>query len=396
MDSVIITSVITLGTLGSAAGIILYFVAEKFKVYEDPRIDEVEEKLPGANCGGCGYASCRQFAEAVVKTGDLNNLYCPVGGNETMQEIAGVLGLEAKEQTPKVAVVRCNGSYENAPPKLDYEGPESCLFAHSLFAGDSGCPYGCLRQGDCVEACDFDAMYMDENTGLPVVIEDKCTGCNACVEACPRDIIELRPKGKKNRRTYIACMNQEKTGPAKQNCSVPCIGCGLCVKVCPVDAISMDNNLAYIDPDICVNCRKCEQVCPTKSIIEANFPPRKKKPAKSKKSDKKDTSEKKSDAGDTSQTKTKSKPADKGRENKATDTDIGKSNQSSNTEKKSASENETQEKSARSKEKQQTESDSGEDADKGKDTPSESKQDNSSKDDLLKSSGESQENNTDK
>lgn len=311
MDQVIISSVISLSALGGTAAVILFFVAQKFKVIEDPRIDEVEDMLPAANCGACGYPGCRQFAEALVKTGDVDNLFCPVGGNENMKQIAEHLGLEAKEQEAKVAVVKCNGSFRNAPRKWDYEGPQSCEYAHSLFAGDSGCPYGCLGLDDCVEVCDFDAIYMDENTGLPVVIEENCTACNACVEACPRNIIELRPKGKKNRRTYIACINEEKTGPAKQNCSVPCIGCGLCVKECPVDAISMENNLAYIDPSVCVNCRKCEPVCPTNAIIEANFPPRKKKPAKPK--DKKDTEKKeskpKADTGAEGEKKTEAKQA---------------------------------------------------------------------------------------
>jgi ferredoxin len=135
-----------------------------------------------------------------------------------------------------------------------------------------------LGLGDCEVSCDFDALYMDEKTGLPVVVADKCVACGACVKACPRNIFELRPKGKKDRRIHVACINKEKGAPAKKNCSVACIGCGKCVKVCPFDAITLKDNLAYIHADKCKLCRKCVPVCPTGAIHELNFPPRKPKP----------------------------------------------------------------------------------------------------------------------
>lgn len=257
---------------------ILYFVAQRFKVIEDPRIDVVNELLPAANCGGCGFAGCRNFAEAIVKNESLDGMNCPVGGNEVMQRIASVLGLEATAADPLIAVIRCSGSRENAPQKVKYEGAASCAFAHNLFAGESGCPFGCLGLGDCVVSCDFDAMYMDEVTGLPVV-KDNCIACGACVKACPRGIIELRPRGKKDRRIFVSCINEEKGGVARKNCAVACIGCGKCVKVCAFDAIRMENNLAYIDASKCTLCRKCVVECPTNAIHELNFPPRKPRPA---------------------------------------------------------------------------------------------------------------------
>lgn len=284
MSEVVIYAVVSLSAIGITAAVVLYFVAQRFKVIEDPRIDLVEEALPAANCGGCGYAGCRNFAEALVKSAkdkeNIDGFSCPVGGNETMKKVAAMLGLEAAELEPMIAVVRCNGSRTNAPHKVEYDGPATCAFAHALSAGESGCPYGCLGLGDCVRSCDFDAIHMDDETGLPVV-NDKCVACGACVEACPRDIIELRPKGKKDRRIYVCCINEEKGGPARKNCSVACIGCGKCVKVCPFDAITMENNLAYIDPIKCKLCRKCVPECPTGAIHELNFPPRKEKPEKS-------------------------------------------------------------------------------------------------------------------
>jgi len=283
VDNIIIISISALGGLGLVASVILYFIASKFKVFEDPKIDEVEEALPAANCGGCGFPGCRAFAETLVKSGkenkSIDGLNCPVGGNDVMQNVGTILGLEVEVTDPLIAVVRCNGSLANTPPKIKYEGVSSCAFSHALFAGEGGCQYGCLGEGDCVDACDFDAIHMNPETGLPVV-NDKCTACGACVEACPRDIIELRKKGPKDRRIFVSCVNKEKGGPAKKNCDVACIGCSKCEKECKFDAITIDSFLAYIDFQKCTLCRKCVDVCPTDAIWEVNFKPRPPKPPK--------------------------------------------------------------------------------------------------------------------
>ncbi|MDX9905833.1 MAG: RnfABCDGE type electron transport complex subunit B [Bacteroidales bacterium] len=282
MNSVLIFAVVSLSAIGLISAVVLYFIAQKFKVVEDPRIGTVEEALPAANCGGCGFAGCRNFAEALVKKADdeksLEGLNCPVGGAEVMKKVAAILELEAVETEPMIAVVRCQGSYKNAPSKVRYEGAATCAFAHNLYAGTSGCAYGCLGLGDCVTACIFDAIHMDPETGLPVV-NDKCTACGACVKACPRNIIELRFKGKKDRRIYVGCVNKEKGGPARKNCTVACIGCGKCVEACAYDAITLVDNLAYIDFAKCRLCRKCAPVCPTEAILEINFPLKKDKEA---------------------------------------------------------------------------------------------------------------------
>lgn len=280
MSTTILFTIISLSAIGAAAALILYFVAQKFKVYEDPRIDQVEEALPAANCGGCGYPGCRGFAEALVKSDDISELYCPVGGNDTMAEVAKILGKEVEAKEPLVAVVRCSGSPEHRQPINQYDGASSCVISANLYAGETGCQYGCLGLGDCVDSCDFDAIYMDEETGLPVVVDDNCTACGACVKACPNDIIELRKKNKKDRKIFVSCVNQDKGGIARKACKVACIGCGKCVKVCPFDAITMDNFLAYIDPNKCKLCRKCASECPTGAILEINFPPRKVKEEK--------------------------------------------------------------------------------------------------------------------
>ncbi len=315
----ILIAVVVLALVGIIAGLILYYVAEKFKVEEDPRIDEVEEVLPGANCGGCGYPGCRQFAEACVKADSLDDLFCPVGGNDTMKLVAEILGLEAVEQERQVAVIRCSGSPAYRPRTNEYDGPASCALESALYAGHTDCQYGCLGHGDCVAACEFDAMYMDPVTQLPVVIEDNCTACGACVEACPKDIIELRPVGKKSRRIYVACINEDKGGITAKACKVGCIGCGNCEKACDFDAITIENALAYIDPFKCRLCRACAPVCPTESIWELNFPPRRSAPDTKPKPKKKKTATAKT-AATTKTTAAASKTAASGTKKAAPET----------------------------------------------------------------------------
>jgi Na+-translocating ferredoxin:NAD+ oxidoreductase RNF subunit RnfB len=275
MNTAIIYTILTLVAIGSSSAVILYFVARKFKISEDPRIDDVEKSLPGANCGGCGHAGCRAFAEACVKENDLSNLFCPVGGNDTMGEVAAILGLHAAHKDPRVAVVRCNGTCEYRPKTNRYEGAGTCAIMASLYGGETGCQYGCLGSGDCCVVCKFDAIHMNPVTGLPEIIDEKCTACRACVIACPRNLIELRKKFAKKRKIYVACMNEEKGGIARKSCEVACIGCSKCQKECAYDAITIARNLAFIDSDKCKLCRKCVPVCPTNSIIEVGFPPRK-------------------------------------------------------------------------------------------------------------------------
>lgn len=280
MSDIVIYTIITVSSIGVIAAVILYVASQKFKVFEDPRIDEVEDALPSANCGGCGFPGCRNFAEACVKADDMDNLFCPVGGNDTMTKVASILGKEAVQKAPQVAVVRCSGSFEHRPRTSFYDGASNCTINAQLYSGDTGCANGCLGLGECVDACTFGAMYMDEKTGLPVVIEDKCTACGDCVKACPKDIIELRNKGKKDRRIFVSCINVDKGGVAKKNCQVACIGCQKCFKECKFDAIKIENFLAYIDHNKCVMCRKCVAACPTTAIHEINFPVRKIKAAK--------------------------------------------------------------------------------------------------------------------
>lgn len=275
--NLIVISLLTLGIIGVVAAVVLYFVAKKFHVYEDPRIDEVEAALPAANCGGCGFPGCRGFADACVKADTLEKLNCPVGGAETMKKVADILGKTAVEQAQTIAVVRCDGTCDHRPRNNEYDGVKHCFIAHNLYSGETACSFGCLGFGDCEVSCEFDAIKVNPLTMLPEVDEDKCTACGACVKACPKLLIELRKKGPKGKRIYVSCRNEEKGAIAKKQCSVACIACTKCEQVCPHDAITINNNLAFIHDDKCKLCRKCVEVCPTSAIVEKNFPPRKSK-----------------------------------------------------------------------------------------------------------------------
>lgn len=282
MMDFILSAVIVLGGIALIAALILFFCSKKFAVKEDPRLAQVQEILPGANCGGCGYPGCSGLADALVKaadTGSIEGLACPVGGAEVMNKVADLLGMAMANTEPMVAVVRCNGSCENRPKTVAYDGLRTCAAVNACGAGETGCGYGCLGCGDCVAACQFGAIAINDETGLPEVDEEKCTSCGACAKACPRHIIELRKKGPKGRKVFVSCVNKDKGPVAKKNCKAACIGCGKCMKECKFEAITVAGNLSYIDPNKCRLCRKCEAVCPTGAIVALNFPPRKEKPA---------------------------------------------------------------------------------------------------------------------
>ena len=280
MMSLILIALGVLGAIALVAALVLYVCSKKFAVEEDPRLGLVTEALPGANCGGCGFPGCGGLADALVKAADAGSpegLNCPVGGAETMGKVADLLGMAVANTEPTVAVVRCNGTCDSRAKVCEYSGLRTCAAMHATGAGETACGYGCLGCGDCVAACSFDAIRMNGETGLPEVDEDKCTGCGACVKACPRNIIQLRRKGPKNRRVYVQCVNKEKGAVALKGCKAACIGCGKCLKECQFDAITIADNLSYIDDKKCKLCRKCVSVCPTQAIIAVNFPPAKDK-----------------------------------------------------------------------------------------------------------------------
>jgi len=232
----------SMGGLGVLFSTGLSIANKKLHVEEDPRIAKVEDALPGANCGGCGYPGCKSFAENVVK-GNVEITDCTVASQDAIQEIADIMGVEAGTSEPKVARVMCRGGAYETAKKAEYAGAESCLAVNLAGGGEKLCEYGCLGYGDCVDACPFDAMYMDEN-GLPVIIEDLCNGCGNCAEACPRDVIEIHPVSHK---LFVLCKNHDDPKTSRQLCTRACIGCQICVRAVEEGQMEMDDNLAVIN-----------------------------------------------------------------------------------------------------------------------------------------------------
>ena len=258
-------SIIVLGVLGLGFGIFLAFFSKKFTVKKDPKIDEVLNVLPGANCGACGYVSCKAYAEAVVMNKDVAVDLCVLGQDEVDEEVAKIVGREAGEKKIQlVAQLKCAGGKEEAKTKYTYKGVETCKAASLLAKGPKACSYGCIGFGDCVKVCEFGALSMGEN-GLRVVDKEKCTACGACVKECPKKLFRLVPKAKK---VHVLCNSKDPGKIVTKVCKVGCIACKLCEKECPADAIHIEDNLAEIDYPKCTMCGKCVTVCPRKIIVD--------------------------------------------------------------------------------------------------------------------------------
>jgi len=257
----ILVPVMTMGILGLLFSLGLVFAYKKLRVYEDPKIKQVSETLPQANCGACGYAGCQAFAEAVVR-GEIAPDGCPVGGEEVVKQIAETLGIKAVEVIKKIARLHCRGTHKAAKDRGAYLGISTCYAAH-LVGGNKQCSYGCLHFGDCARDCPFDALYMGEE-GLPIVKEDKCTACGKCVEACPRNLFELHPT---SQEIIVFCRSLDRGAVSRKMCKNACISCGICSRACP-EAIVIEDNLAKItdykkiDPERIPDIEKC----PTDSI----------------------------------------------------------------------------------------------------------------------------------
>ena len=267
----ILIAIAILGGLGLVFGLVLAAASKVFYVESDPRLEQLTACLPGANCGGCGYAGCGAFAEAVLK-GEAPIGKCASGGNECAKAMAAIMGVEAAEVTRKVAMVCCSGerSYDaegnltkGAKMKATYEGFHDCLAASKVGgSGPLSCKYGCLGYGTCTKACKFGAISV--KTGDAVVVEDLCVGCMACAQVCPRKlIIPVKP----NRNVVIACNSLSKGATTNRACSVGGIGCGKCVKTCPNGAITVSSNHAVIVYSKCDCCGKCAEGCP-KGLIK--------------------------------------------------------------------------------------------------------------------------------
>jgi len=256
----IFMAICVVGGCGLLFGILLSVASFVFYVKKDERAEQILEILPGANCGGCGYAGCGAYADAVVEGAPVNK--CSVGKKAVADKIAQIMNVESGDVEEMVAFVGCGGDCAHASSKYDYEGIKSCEIASSLAGGAKACASGCLGLGSCVDDCPFGAISVVD--GVAVVNPDKCTACGRCIKACPKGIIKFVPKRKYPK---IHCSNPEFGKYVNMLCDVGCIGCKLCEKNCPFGALEVVDNLPRVDSQKCKSCGICAKKCPKGVII---------------------------------------------------------------------------------------------------------------------------------
>ncbi len=258
----IIVPILIIAALAAIFAFCLSYLGDKFAVERDARIDDIERNLAGANCGGCGYAGCSQFAEALFR-GEADLSRCNPTSPENKKNIAEILGMSAFDSEQTVAVVHCSGG-NRAVDKYAYQGFGDCKSAEIIAGGSKACEYGCMGLCTCVHACPNHCVSICKDTGVSIVDRDECTSCGACVAACPKKIIGRIPKTAK---LYIACSNTTKGRAVMDVCKAGCIACGKCERGCPTGAIKLADNLAAIDYSKCIGCMKCAADCPRGCIL---------------------------------------------------------------------------------------------------------------------------------
>lgn len=261
----ILIAVAIVAGIGLLLGLGLAIASIVLAVPKDEKAEAIEEILPGANCGACGYSGCPGYAAALSKGEAPPNL-CSPGGAEVMQAIAELTGGGAVAMERKTAMVMCNGTCDNTSPKMEYDGIETCAAAALTGGGNMKCSYGCMGFGDCVNSCEYNALSICN--GVAVVKPALCVACTMCVKACPKNLISMVPA---KDQAAVVCKNADKGAVANKVCSASCIGCMKCVKACEFDAIKVENFHAIVDPEKCTNCGKCAEVCPKNCILLCKF-----------------------------------------------------------------------------------------------------------------------------
>ena len=255
--SAILIPILIVAAIGLVLGLGLALASKFMAVPTDEKEAKIRECLPGANCGACGYTGCDGYAAAIA-SGEAEPDKCAPGGESTAKDLGDVLGIEIST-TPKIAFVACQ---RLSKEKYEYTGKPSCLSASLVHGGPLECQFGCIGLGDCVSACSFGAISIED--GKVVICEDLCGGCGSCAAVCPKSIIKIVPKSQKTR---VLCSNCHKGANVVKVCASSCIACGMCVKACENEAITVENNVAVINSDKCTNCGKCKDACKRKAII---------------------------------------------------------------------------------------------------------------------------------
>lgn len=261
MISNVLKAALLLGVLGGLFGVMLAIASKVFAVEMDPKVVNILDALPGANCGACGFPGCEGLATAIA-AGNAPVNGCAIGGQDVADQVADIMGVNAGNIVRQVAVVKCQGDCSNAKNKYEYHGIQDCRLISDISQGSKGCSSGCLGGGSCVAVCEFDAIHIVN--GIAVVDKEKCVACKRCITICPKNVIDLMPYDSK---TVVKCNTPDPGKVVRVNCSTGCIGCKLCEKSCPKDAIHVENNLAKIDYEKCINCGICASKCPTGAIF---------------------------------------------------------------------------------------------------------------------------------
>lgn len=258
----ILFPVIFVSALGILLGLGLSIASKFLALPADETADRITEALPGANCGACGFSGCAGYAAALSGGKTKKTNLCGPGGTAAAAAVAEILGVKAETVIPTAAVVLCQGNTANAQVKMIYHGVKSCRMATQLFGGYKECAYGCLGLGDCMDACEYDAIHICDGVARTRPIA--CHSCRACVSACPKGLIKMLPLGVP--KASVLCNNQEKGAVSRKQCKAACIGCKKCENVCESGAVTVKDFLARVDPDKCTGCGKCTEVCPVGCI----------------------------------------------------------------------------------------------------------------------------------
>lgn len=256
----ILLAFILFAVIGGVLGLVLAFASKVFEVKTDERITAIKDALPGANCGGCGYAGCEVLAEAVAR-GEAKVNACVAGGIKVAKAVGTIMGVETESPVRLRAQVMCSGTDEYSKKKYIYAGAQDCLSAVRMGGGDKLCPNGCIGKGSCAAACRFDAIKVKD--GVAAVDYNICKGCGSCAAACPKHLIKLIPFDSAH---WVGCMSVDKGADTRKYCDVGCISCHLCEKICLSGAIKVNDFVAAIDYSKCIGCDKCIDVCPRKII----------------------------------------------------------------------------------------------------------------------------------
>ena len=252
-----IVPIVIVVAIGLLSGVILTIAARFMSVKVDETVARLTEALPGANCGACGFAGCADYASAMAADPTLATNLCTPGANAVAKTLSELLGVEFEETASKYAIIKCSGTCVKTSYVMDYQGYQNCKANKLFYRGRGACEYGCLGFGDCVNACDYNAIRIEN--GIAVINRYKCVGCGACAKACPNGLIEIVPS---KMRVVVGCSSKDKGGDTRQVCSIGCIGCKICEKECKFDAIHVIDNHAVIDYSKCKNCTLCAKVCP--------------------------------------------------------------------------------------------------------------------------------------